>query len=411
MKNLSVTTFIHIVFTIALIVIGATFYYLLSTGKEQRHLQQINRYKIIADNFLTKEVFDENSTEFKEVLKKYHLKIINPDSVAKEIETNGHTIFSGRSLYGDVRVFKTSNNYYILVERFDYDLMLKDLHPQDYIYELILTIATVLGILLLIMYLMVLKKLYPLKKLHKQIEQFAKGDLDIKIEKIGDDEIGKIASSFDKAICHIKQLISSKNLFMRNIMHELKTPITKGRIVAETIDDELAKGVLINAFERMNELISDLAEVERITMYNFKPDIKDTSLDEVIKRAERILMTDNRRYEIRVDNRPLKTDSKLLALVLKNLLDNGIKYSPNKYAKLISVKDGLEVRSKGEPLKERLSYYTEPFSQEEKRSHGFGLGLYIVANILDKLNYGFDYYYDKEAQENVFKITIDKGVE
>ena len=407
MKNVSVTTFIHVIFAIALIVLGATFYYLLSSGQQQRHLQKINRYKIIADHFLTREEFDRNSTAFKKLLKGYHLQPIDPKSVQKEIEQSGTTIFSGRSVYGNVRVFQTKQNYYILVERYDYTLMLKDLHPQDYIYELLLTIALILGILLLFMYVMVLRKLYPLKKLHRQIERFAAGDLEVKIDEQGGDEIGKIAQSFDKAIRHIKQLMSSKNLFMRNIMHELKTPITKGRIIVETIDDPMAKQVLVNAFERMNELISDLAEVERITMYNFEPQMEDTTLAKVIERTERVLMADAKRYEIRCDDRPLHTDIKLLALVLKNLMDNGIKYSPDKHVRVQSVGNRIEVRSVGEPLKEDLSFYTEPFSQEEKRSHGFGLGLYIVANILEKLGYGFRYRYDKERGENVFEVIID----
>ena len=407
MKNVSVTTFIHVIFAIALIVVGATFFYLLSAGKEQRHLQQINRYKMIADEFLTRENFDRNSTALKKLLKKYRLQPIDPQSVKKEIENSGITIFSGRSPYGNVRVFKTKQHYYILIERYDYDLMLRDEHPQDYIYEMLLTIATILGILLLFMYVMVLRKLYPLKKLHRQIEQFAAGDLDVRIEEMGDDEIGRIARSFDKAIRHIKQLMSSKNLFMRNIMHELKTPITKGRIIVETIDDPMAKQVLTNAFERMNELISDLAEVERITMYNFQPDLQETTLEAVIERTERILMADPKAYSVKIQNRPLYTDVKLLSLVLKNLLDNGIKYSPDRHVRLQTVGNRIEVRSVGTPLKEDLSYYTEPFSQEEKRSHGFGLGLYIVANILEKLGYGFRYRYDKEKGENIFEVILD----
>jgi len=407
MKNVSVTTFIHTIFAIALIVLGATFYYLLSAGEEQRNLQQINRYKIISDHFLTQENFTQNSPAYKKLLKNYHLEPVPLKKVKKEIEASGKTIFSGRSIYGNVRVFRTKNNYYLLVERYDYDLMLHDLRPKGYAYELILTIASILGVLLLFMYIMVLRKLTPLKKLHRQIEQFAAGDLDVKIEEQGGDEIGKIAESFDKAIRHIKQLMSSKNLFMRNIMHELKTPITKGRIIVETIDDPMAKQVLTNAFERMNELISDLAEVERITMYNFAPEKRDTTLQEVIDRTERVLMTDPSKYELEVHDRPLHTDVKLLALVLKNLLDNGIKYSPDHHVRLVTVGNRIEVRSVGEPLKEDLSFYTEPFSQEEKRSHGFGLGLYIVANILEKLGYGFRYRYDKEKGENVFEVIMD----
>ena len=407
MKNVSVTTFIHTIFAIAIIVLGATFYYLLSSGKEQRELQKINRYKMISDNFLIQEKLDKDSPMLKRIYKKYDLEPVNSDKVKQEIEAKGETIFSGRSIYGDVRVFKTGKHIYIYVDRYDYTLMLLDKHPQDYIYELLLTIATILGILLLFMYVMVLRKLYPLKRLHDQIERFAMGDLDIKIEDSGSDEIGKIAKSFDKAIGHIKQLMSSKNLFMRNIMHELKTPITKGRIVVETIDDPMAKQVLINAFERMNELINDLAEVERITMYNFVPQKSDTTLKEVFEQTERMLMADSDKYTIKYTNRPIYTDIKLLALVLKNLMDNGIKYSPDHHVRVMTVGNKIEVRSVGEALKEDLSYYIEPFSQEEKRSHGFGLGLYIVANVLEKLNYSFRYRYDQELGENIFEVVMD----
>ncbi len=407
LKNISVTTFIHSLFAIVVIVLGVTFYYLISSSEHQRRLQQINRYKVISDNFLTNEELNLDSAKIKKIYKTYKLEPIDPKSVKSEIENSGVTIFSGKSIYGDVRVFKTKEHYYIYVERFDYNLMMRDNRPQGYISELLMTIATVLILILLFMYIAVLKKLSPLQRLHKQIEQFASGNLDIKIDYDGDDEIGKIAKSFDKAIRHIKHLISSKNLFMRNIMHELKTPITKGRIIIETIDDDMAKTVLKNAFERMNELISDLAEVERITMYNFAPECTNTTLKEVIERTERVLMADRSKYEIEIKDMPLFTDVKLLALVLKNLMDNGIKYSPDKFVKVKSIGNKIEVRSKGEPLKEKLSYYTEPFSQEEKRSQGFGLGLYIVANVLEKLHYGFRYRYDKEKGENVFEVIIE----
>jgi len=339
------------------------------------------------------------------------------------IETKGETVMIvGNPDAPDVRVFTLKGSsswlyrlfniplqktYYLYVDMPGYQMMLMDDQERSQMLDIVTLVGVVLFLLLLGLYYMVLKKLYPLKKLHRQIEQFAEGDLNVKIAYDSHDEIGKIARSFDKAIGHIHQLMSSKNLFMRNIMHELKTPITKGRIIAETIDDEMTKGFLIKAFERMNELISDLADIERITMHNFKPTMEDVFLQDVIHRMEKILLTDPEHYIINVTDRPIRTDVKLLALALKNLMDNGIKYSPKKHVALISVGNRLDVRSKGEPLQEDFSFYIEPFSQEEKRSHGFGLGLYIVHSIAEKLGYDFRYKYDRAAGENVFSIVLN----
>jgi len=63
--------------------------------------------------------------------------------------------------------------------------------------------------------------------------------------------------------------------------------------------------------------------------------------------------------------------------------------------------------SVGEKLPHSLSYYTEPFSQGEKRSSGFGLGLYIVHNILDRLGYKLVYRYS--YGKNIFDIVAKRN--
>ena len=254
---------------------------------------------------------------------------------------------------------------------------------------------------------MVLKKLAPLRRLNKKIERFASGDLNVKITHEGSDEIGKIAMSFDKAIRHIRQLISSKNLFMRNIMHELKTPITTSRIAAETIEDETTRNILIRSFNRMNELIEDLAQVELVTMHTFTPKRENYQLSEIFEETKKLLMKDESLYQFEYSDETIYTDKSMLALVLKNLIDNAIKYGTEKPAKVKVVGNKIMVKSKGEPLKEKLSYYTEPFFQEEKRSAGFGLGLYIVATVIEKLNYKFRYHYDEKEHENIFEVIMD----
>ncbi len=408
MKNISVRTFIHIIFLLALIVIVLTFYILLHATSDQRRLQQITRYKLIADSFLTLPNVTKNSPQIKKLFKKENLTPIPLESVRKEIEQKGETIFSGHSIYGDVRVFQVQKKYYIYIERYNFSLMLKDNHPIDYTTQLIFTIALVLLTILLFLYIMVLKKIAPLNRLNKQIEQFGQGNLDITITYEGNDEIAKIAKSFDEAIAHIKQLIHSKNLFMRNIMHELKTPITTSRIVAESVEDEFARKILIKSFNRMNELIEDLAQVERITMYGFKPVKSNYKLSEIFEETKKLLLKDEKHMEFLYSkDEEIFTDIDLLALILKNLIDNAIKYSPNQKAIIEVIGNKIMVKSKGEKLKEDLSYYIEPFSQEEKRSSGFGLGLYIVANVSKKLGYDFRYRYDEQKGENIFEIVLE----
>jgi len=338
----------------------------------------------------------------------YKIEPISTKEAFKEIEKSGETIFEGQTIYGRFRVFKTQEHHYIYVQRLGYTQMFVDNQSNYYegIYKLVLSIGSAMLALFLLIYIMILKKLYPLKRLHKQIEQFADGNLDIKIDNQGGDEIGKIAQSFDKAIGHIRQLISSKNLFMRNMMHELKTPITKGRIVVEMIEDGNNKKTLIRAFERMNQLIGELAYIERLTTQSFQPQLKKVNINDILERSLTLLLVTKEKVTIKTDNNLITTDAKLLSLALKNLNDNAIKYSENSHATIISNNKSIKVLSKGKSLENPLEYYLEPFTQEEKRQSGFGLGLYIVNNIIQRLDYTLHYYYKDSS--NVFEIQINK---
>ena len=408
MKNLSVTTFIHILFSVAIAILIATFLLFLSWNEDRHKIDEFKHYQLISLTFLSKLRLNPDKEELQKLYKDLRVKpisLLETKEVKQEIEKGGETIFSGGSSAGQVRVFKILDAHYIYVQRMGHNLMLRDNRPKNYYFEIAVTSGIFLIALLLILYLAVLKKLFPLRKLHKQIQKFAQGDMNTRITYEHDDEIGKIAKSFDDAILHINKLSASKNLFMRNMMHELKTPITKGRIVVEMLEDESSKKILIRAFERMNELISELAEIERVTTQSFEPNMEYLMLDEVIQRTQDLLMDESDRVSIEVENRALTSDLKLLALALKNLLDNGIKYSKDRHVTLKTVGDHMEVISNGEALKHPLSYYTEPFSQEEKRNSGFGLGLYIVHSILEKLGCSLTYRY--EDGQNIF--TVEPG--
>lgn len=411
MRNLSVTTFIHILFSVAIAILITTFLLFLSWDKDRQKIEEFKRYQLISVTFLSnlqQSIEEEDLQKLYKELLVLPLSEKNTDKLKSDIEKRGNTIFSGGSAVGQVRVFDIDDQHYIYVQRMGYNLMLKDNKDKNYNFEYAIGIGVFLIALLLLLYLAVLKKLSPLKRLHQQIQRFAQGDIQTRITYLYDDEIGKIAKSFDDAIVHINELSASKNLFMRNLMHELKTPITKGRIMVEMLEDESTKKVLVRAFERMNELISELAEIERVTTQSFEPSFEYVMLSEIVKEAQDLLMTQRSCINVEIKDMALTTDKKLMVLVVKNLIDNGMKYGKEKCVLVQTDQNIIEVISKGDSLKEPLSYYTEPFSQAEKRSSGFGLGLYIVHSILEKLGYRLEYEHDEG--KNIFMIVPAKSV-
>jgi len=410
MRNLSVTTFIHILFSLAISILVVTFLLFLSWNKDRQKIDEIKRYQLISFTFLSQLELNPDKENLDALYENLHVKCIEEskiDMTKKDIEKRGETVFTGGSALGQVRVFLIEGEYYIYVQRMAHNILLEDNQPKNYYFEIAVTLGILLILLLLLLYMAVLKKLSPLKTLHKEIQQFAQGDMQMRISYLYDDEIGKIAKSFDDAILHINQLSSSKNLFMRNLMHELKTPITKGRIIVEMIEDEHMRKILIRAFERMNELIWELAEIERVSTQQFEPHYEYIMLGDVIQKSQNLLMAKFNSVSIEIEDNALTTDVKLLALSIKNLLDNGIKYSPNKHVTLKTTNNALEIISIGEELQHPLSYYLEPFSQAEKRSSGFGLGLYIVHSILEKLGCTLAYRY--EDGKNIFSIESGDG--
>ena len=411
MRNLSVTTFIHILFSVTIAILIATFLLFISWDRDRSKIEEFKRYQLVSVTFLSKLQSYPAKEELEKLYKELHVKPIEKSkrpALEKEIQEKGNTLFSGGSSAGNVRVFNIDGRHYINVQRMSYNLMFENNMPKNYYFEIAIASGVFIILLLLLIYLAVLKKLYPLKKLHKQIQKFAQGDMNTRISYKHDDEIGKIAKSFDDAIVHINQLSTSKNLFMRNMMHELKTPITKGRIVVEMLEDESMKKILIRAFERMNELITELAELEKVTTQSFEPDFEYIMLSEVVAESKELLMSQTSCLKVDIEEIALTTDKKLMALVIKNLIDNAMKYGTGECVMLRTNYNIVEIISEGKELEHELSYYTEPFSQAEKRSSGFGLGLYIVHNILEKLGYRLGY---KNLEgRNIFMIIPDKNI-
>ncbi|CAA6807115.1 MAG: Putative two-component sensor [uncultured Sulfurovum sp.] len=404
MRNISVSAFINTLFALVLTLILTALFFFISWDEERQRIDQINRYKLISNLLLSTAKLQLTPEREKKFYQDFEIRPVSVDESKLLLLNNANVVFESESVYGKMQIFTIGKNKYIYLQRFGYSLMLQDKKSTTMRITFTVLVAILITILFLLLYIAIMKKLSPLKQLHGQIEEFANGNMNVKINRNFNDEIGKIAHSFDDALHHIRSLLESKNLFMRNMMHELKTPITRGRIAIEMVEDGSSKEMLVRAFERMNELISELAHVERLTTQGFQPNISESSIDNIIEDAINLLLCDKNKLTITTEHEHLTTDAKLLTLAIKNLLDNGLKYSENDQASIITNHTSIKVISKGKSLEHPLKYYLEPFTQEEKRNAGFGLGLYIVNNIAVRLNYTLNYYH--KNTHNIFELKL-----
>jgi len=263
-------------------------------------------------------------------------------------------------------------------------------------------VFSVVFLLIILLYLWIIKSFRPLSELKRKIQTFSKGDLDIDCKSDKEDEIAEVANEFDHAVSTIRELLHSRQLFLRAIMHELKTPIAKGRLVSEMLDDERNKARMHSIFERLNLLIDEFAKIEKITSKNFELNIKPYKMSDIIEGSVDLLMIENPGRLITTDIRQdysIDVDFELFTLTVKNLIDNAIKYSTDKHITVMIDNDQLQIINKGEALKEPLENYFKPFHTSKQ---GLGLGLYIVKSILDIHQMKLEYNY--QDKENIFTV-------
>lgn len=324
-----------------------------------------------------------------------------PTKNARTIMRRGKIVSDGRGYQN--YVYK--NNYYYHIQRKGYRRLLKDLNHYENSPLIYLVFGFVL-LLLLLVYFWLLKSLKPLKELQQNISKFAQGDLSIQCQSDKKDEIAIVSNEFDNAVKQINLLLSSRQLFLRTVMHELKTPIAKGRIVSSLIEDQVQEKRLIFIFEKLEYLINDFAKIEEIVSNNYTLKKRRYAPSSIIDKAIGMLLLDNISDKIEINlryNENIEADIDLLAMVLKNLLDNAIKYASDHKAILSTSEHYIQVASYGKKLNQPINSYFKPFHNEIKmQNQGMGLGLYIVKSIVDMHQMKLEYLYQEEM--NIFRI-------
>jgi len=258
-------------------------------------------------------------------------------------------------------------------------------------YKLYIGIVSfLLFVLLIVLFRYISSSIKPLKELYVQIQRFANGEKNINIEIKGNDEVAQVANAFDASVKRTQALEKSRALFLRNIMHELKTPISKGKMLMHFMEgEEKDKLLLEDLFDQMQGHLEDFARVESLTEKNLALELKTYAVIDLVDHAIDMLDIKREEFEIEIQAERVKVDFKLFAYVIKNLLDNAFKYKSAKPIYINFKNNRLSIKNRGIPFKEEISKYLNAYERDltQHSLEGMGLGLYIVDGIVSRHEY------------------------
>ncbi len=262
-------------------------------------------------------------------------------------------------------------------------IIIKDEKLKPYKYGSILYAYSTIFVIITLSFLLILHKLRPLIRLRKKIARFGDGDMSVSFKTNNCDEIGLVSNELESAREKIEQLLDSRTLFLRNIMHELKTPIAKGTIATQMLDSQKQRDRFSSIFTRLEALINEFAMIEEVTSDSAKNDFHEYRLIDIIDGAIDMAMVEREHVSVNVPaDIKIEANYRLYTTAIKNMIDNAMKYSPDAHIKIHMIKNELCFDSKGECIAHPLQYYIEPFTKDNPSKNSFGLGLYLVDSIL-----------------------------
>ncbi|CAD7286842.1 hypothetical protein LMG7974_00111 [Campylobacter majalis] len=399
MRRYSITTKITIIFAIAFSLVLAliiTFYKI----EQERALDKVRDRQINAINYLLALYERANPPQdLSHYFRNFGLEYVSNNNLISSIVSDGEILFARQTPLGVVQSIVYKNELYLQIKNTSFQIMLQSNESKN-VNDPFFVGFFAFTVLLIWLYVSVLRSLMPLKKLSMGIRKFASGNIDIQLANIKqNDEIGVVAGEFNNAVKKIRELIRSRQLFLRAIMHELKTPIGKGRIVSEMVANDTQKTRLISVFERLDLLINEFGKIEQLLSKSYSLEYQECHFSLILEQVIDMLMLENFNDRVRceiIDDKILRVDFQLFSLAIKNLIDNALKYADDKKVILVCKDDKISIKNKGEALQHDISHYKQAFIRGDdgvKKSSGMGLGLYIIEQICDMHKFGFAYEY------------------
>lgn len=409
MNRQSIFFTIGVSFIISIVLVIVSFLILITHDYKMKEGQLLDKYVPVMKMVNRQEKFDFDE-EFIKSLEEINYKFFTDKGQINAIIYNPQTtvlVEKTHPKHNDIfRILNLNDKNYIYMKKKGDVLLIQDdntTNSNNHIY--IILVFAILLITIVLVYLITLRKLIPLRILKDKVKTLGDENFDFECcNTNAKDEVSLLAVEFKKSALKLKSLKEARNIFIRNIMHELKTPITKGKFLTQLEFNEQNNEKLKSVFNRLELLINEFASIEELISSNKNIEKKFYYLDDIIDNAKDILMIEDEHVVVDYENKKLEINFKLFSTAVKNIIDNAIKFSPSKEVVIKSKDEDIIFENIGKELKYPLENYFEPFfSNEDKQKDSFGLGLYIIHNILKANAYTLVYEYENGINRFICK--------
>lgn len=303
----------------------------------------------------------------------------------------------------------------LLIEEINYlenELLKTEKNTEDFIETIKLELVILLLVAIIISFIISGKIIKEIKdklyKLNEGILQLFKDDENsIKVNIGENNELSEITNNLNSYLEKQYEIIHSREELLRNISHELKTPIAKGKFLLENLKskNESSEISSINrVFLDIEELTSKLLQREKLNFVTLKSsEFKISSL--ILEALSKLSIDDESKMNLEIKNDfYVVGDKYYLTIALKNLIDNALKYAEDFPVEIETKNNRLNVKNIAPKLTNDLIYYVRPFTREPNQQSGHGLGLNIVNKITQKHNFKLEYNY--KTPHNIFSIVF-----
>ena len=294
------------------------------------------------------------------------------------------------------------------------------------IFALIVVAALVLALFLS----QILTK--PITNLSRSMRKMGKGDLSVRVPVKGSGELRELAENYNVMAAQLERLDKTRNQFVSNASHELKTPLATMKIMLETVmyqpdmPEELRREFMQDMnheIDRLTGIVTDLLTLTR--MDSEKSEMKHEAVDmsaltvEVVHMLTPVAEKRGQHLESSIEQGlQMSGDRARLNQILYNLTDNAIKYSPDGGRIFVSLaKEGdrlaWRVRDNGVGIpKEDQEHIFERFYRVDKarsrETGGTGLGLSIVKQMVS-MHGGEITVRSEPGHGSEFRVTFPQG--